>query len=182
MSAGYKGHGGGSMDGVLYGVPDVPDIYMLGEFKTHGEKSFLKLKEDGLVKSKWAHYIQCQLYMDDQKLTHALYLATNKNTDEIHAEVIQVAPMQVERYKQRTIMLIAATEPPPKIGKDEADWRCQMCDHRGVCHLGREPHITCRTCKNSVVMDDGKWGCMLHRIELTKEMQLGACQSYDRIT
>jgi hypothetical protein len=181
MSAGHLGHGGGSLDSVLYGVPDMPDTYMLGEFKTHGEKSYLKLKDEGLLRAKWEHYIQMQLYMDDQKLSHGLYLATNKNTDDIHAEIIQAAPQQTEKYKQRTVMLIDATEPPPKIAKDETDWRCRMCDHIGVCHLGREPHKTCRTCTNSIVLDEGMWGCKLHKIMLTKDQQLAGCTLYDRI-
>jgi hypothetical protein len=182
MGAGYKGHGGGSMDSVLFGVPDMPEVWMLGEFKTHGEKSYLKLKDDGLLKSKWTHYVQTQMYMADQGLPYALYIATNKNTDDIHAEIIKADPAQAQRFNQRTVMLIDATEPPPKLGRDEADWRCSLCNHKAVCHLGKEPYRSCRMCSNSIVMDEGKWGCKLHRIELTKEMQLRACPDYDRIT
>jgi hypothetical protein len=182
ISRGYKGQAGGSMDSVLYGVPDIPDTFMLGEFKTHGDKSFGKLIDDGLLRSKFEHYVQTQIYMGDQKLPYALYLATNKNTDDIHAEIIKADPAQFQRYQQRTILIVDATEPPPKIGKDESDWRCKFCDHRPVCHLGQEPYKSCRTCRNSIILDEGKWGCKLHRIELTEEMQLAACDHYDRLS
>lgn len=182
MGAGYMGHAGGSMDAVLFGVPDIPDKWMLGEFKTHSEKSYLSLVEDGLLKTKWAHYVQTQMYMGDQGLSHALYIATNKNTDHIHAEIIQADPKQYERYKQRTALLIASTEPPPRIGKDEADWRCRMCKHTAVCHSDKPPYVSCRTCKQSVVLDNGEWGCRQYKITLTKEMQIAACGSYDRLT
>lgn len=181
ISRGHKGHGGGSMDAVLFGVPDIPDQYMLGEFKTHNDKSFGKLKDDGLLKAKWEHYVQTQMYMDDQHLPYALYLATNKNDDDIHAEIIKADPAQAERYKQRTMMIVDATEPPPKIAKDESDWRCRYCDHRDLCHLGREPYRTCRSCKHAVVLDGGQWGCSKLSKYLTKEDQLLACKDYDRI-
>lgn len=182
MSPGYKGHGGGSMDAICYGVPDVPQTYVLGEFKTHSEKSFTSLEEDGLIKTKWSHYVQTQMYMGDQGLSHTLYLATNKNTDHIYAEIVRADPKQYERYQQRSMLIIDATEPPPKIARDESDWRCRMCKHVAVCHLGKPPHKSCRTCQHSIVLDEGEWGCKWHQIKLTEEMQQLGCDSYDRIT
>jgi hypothetical protein len=181
ISKGHRGHGGGSMDSVLYNVPDIPATWMLGEFKTHGDKSFGKLIDDGLLRSKFEHYVQTQIYMGDQKLPYALYLATNKNTDDIHAEIIKADPAQFQRYQQRTILIVESREPPPKIAKNEADWRCKFCDHMKVCHLDAPPHKSCRTCQHAVILDDGKWGCGWHRVELTEEMQLAACDQYDRL-
>lgn len=179
IDKGHKGHGGGGMDGVLYGVPEMPTTYMLGEFKTHGDASYKKLLEEGLHKAKWEHFIQCQMYMGDQKLTHALYMAVNKNNDELHAEIIQFDPMQHQRYRQRTIQIIDATDAPPKIGKDEAAYACKFCDHAEVCHLGKSPVRTCRTCKHVRVDPDSKWTCTLHHEFRTSEEQLAACPQYE---
>jgi hypothetical protein len=179
ISKGHKGHGGGGMDAVLYGVPEMPDRYMLGEFKTHNDASFTKLLDGGVIKAKWEHFVQCQMYMGDQKLPNTLYLATNKNNDAIHAEIIDFDPMQHKRYEQRSIMLIDAREAPPKIGKDETSFDCKFCDHVPVCHLGKAPVRTCRSCKHVQVALDSKWVCTLHQEFRTSEEQLAACPQYE---
>jgi hypothetical protein len=179
IGKGHKGHGGGSLDSVLYGVPDFPAEYMLGEFKTHGEKSYVKLLDEGLLKAKWEHYVQCQLYMADQKLGKTLYLAVNKNTDDLHGEIINFDPVTVERAHRRQILIIDSKEAPPKIGKDEADWRCKFCDQKEVCHLGKAPYRTCRTCVHVEMADGGRWGCTKLQSVLTSEEQLAACDRYE---
>ncbi len=180
ISKGHRGHGGGGLDGVVWGIPDLPNTYLLAEFKTHNDKSFIKLKDDGLMNSKWAHFVQMQTYLNDQKLSHGLYMATNKNDDEIHAEIIQADPMQYNRFQLRTIQIIDATAPPPKIGKDEADYRCRLCDHKEMCHLGKAPVVNCRTCKHIRVADESKWFCGLHQEFRTLQEQLNACPQYQR--
>lgn len=171
------------MDGVALGVPDFPEEYMLTEFKTHGEKSYLKLKEDGLVKAKWEHYVQCQLYMGDQGLKKALYVATNKNTDDIHAEIIQADAGQYGRYMLRQQQIIDANAPPTRIAgaKDETFFKCNFCDHKPVCWLKATPVKTCRSCRNVEIMDGGKWHCKLHHEFRTSDEQLAACPQYQVI-
>lgn len=184
IGKGHKGHGGGGMDGVLYGVPEFPDEYMLGEFKTHGEKSYLKLMSDGLLKAKWEHYIQCQLYMGDQGLKKALYVAVNKNTDDLHAEIINYDENQRNRYLQRSVQIIDATVPPARIqgAKDETFFKCKFCDHQAVCWKGAAPVVTCRSCKNVELLDKGMWKCTLHQEFRTQEEQLLACPQYSAIS
>lgn len=183
IGKGHKAHGGGGMDGVLYGVPEFPTTYMLGEFKTHGEKSYLKLKEDGLLKAKWEHYVQCQLYMGDQKLDYALYMAVSKNTDDLHAEIIKADATQYKRYMMRQAQIIDANAPPPRIAgaKNETFFKCTFCDHRAVCWLGQAPVKTCRSCRNVSIMDEGKWHCELHHEFRTAAEQEIGCPQYQAI-
>lgn len=183
IGKGHKGHGGGGMDGVALGVPDFPTEYMLTEYKTHGEKSFLKLKDDGLLKTKWEHFVQCQIYMGDQNLTKALYVATNKNTDEIHAEIVQADGSQYKRYMMRQQQIIDADKPPPRIAgaKDETFFKCKFCDHAGVCWEGKAPVRTCRSCRHAVIMPDSAWSCAKHHEIRTAAEQEAACPQYEVI-
>lgn len=178
LSKGHKGHGGGAIDGVVKGVPDMPEVAMLTEFKTHGDKSFVKLKEDGLLKAKWEHYVQMQTCMGELNLSHGLYMAVNKNTDELHAEIVKYDATQHQRSQQRTILIIDSKTPPPRIGKDETFFKCKFCDHRPVCHLKAPATVTCRTCKHISVEPDSKWVCTLHQEFRTSEEQLHACPQY----
>lgn len=179
ISKGHLGHGGGGMDGVALGVPDFPEEYMLTEYKTHGEKSFLKLKEEGLLKAKWEHFVQCQFYMGDQKLEKALYVATNKNTDDIHAEIIKADQSQYKRYLLRQQQIIDAKTPPPRIAgaKDETFFKCTFCDHKPICWLGKAPVKTCRSCRHVEIMSEGRWHCTLHHeLRTAAEQEMGCPQ------
>lgn len=158
--SGHRGHFGGSLDAVVTGLPDLPDIPVLAEFKTHGEKSYLKLVEEGVMKAKWEHFVQMQIYMGKNNLTWAIYMATNKNTDAIHAELVQFDPREYQRYLDRSAMVIDAVEPPPRISQSPGFFKCKFCDHNKLCHnLGQEPAVNCRTCDYSEVRDNGEWAC-----------------------
>lgn len=158
--SGHRGHFGGSLDSVMRGIPDLPEEAVLGEFKTHGEKSFTKLKEDGVQAAKWEHFIQMQIYMGKNDLKWALYVAVNKNTDELHMELVQFDEVQYKRYLDRSAMIIDAKEPPPRIGDSPGFFKCKFCSHSKVCHLEDLPVKNCRTCLHSSVEDDGRWRCL----------------------
>lgn len=156
---GHMGHFGGSMDGVARGIPDLPDEPVLTEFKTHGDKSFAKLKEEGVIKAKWEHFVQMQIYMGKNGLRWALYCAVNKNDDTIHMELVQFDPTQYQRYLDRSVMIIEAKEPPPKINQSPGWFKCKFCDQKGVCHGSDKPAMNCRTCAYISVRDGGQWEC-----------------------
>lgn len=176
--SGHKGHYGGSLDAVISNCPDMPDIPILGEFKTHGDKSFQILKTGGVMSAKWEHFIQCQQYMGKNNLTAALYMAVNKNDDEIHAEIIMFDQVQYQKYLDRSVMVIDSPTPPPKINESPGWFKCKFCDHKETCHNGKPMHETCRSCVNAVPIADGKWHCSLELITLTEEAQLAACPAY----
>lgn len=193
MRTGYRGHFGGSLDAVVRGIPDLPGEPVLGEFKTHNNKSFEKLKEEGVLKAKWEHFIQCQMYMGDYQLRNALYLGVNKDTDEIHAEIVQFDPTQNERLHKRSAMIIDAVDAPPRINKSPGWYQCKMCNYKDLCH-GNEvlPERNCRTCRFVKVGDNGTWLCENEEmrveadaqgwedpIELDEAAQLAGCEHYE---
>ena len=184
---GHKGHFGGSMDGVVRGIPDMPDIPMLAEFKTHGEKSFIKLQESGVMGAKWEHFIQMQVYMGKNGLTWAIYGAVNKNTDALHLELVQFDQVQYDRYLARAVMVIDSRDPPPKINNSPGWFKCKMCDQAPVCHGKDLPDRNCRTCKWVDVDDNARWICNVPTPPdgggldrpLSKDEQLQTCTLYE---
>jgi hypothetical protein len=178
---GLDQHFGGSLDAVVRGVPDMPDVAMLGEFKTHGEKSFEKLKEEGVRNTKYEHYVQMQVYSGSNDLSHALYLAVNKNTDELYAEIVQFDAEQYRMFIDRALRIIYALEPPQKINPSPGWYKCKMCDFLQVCHFSETKAVNCRTCKFAQPVEEGRWRCHHWNADLTDENQRDGCPSYSAL-
>lgn len=166
----HNGHFGGSLDGVGLGIPELPDIPVLLEFKTHNDKSFSKLVEDGVMMSKWEHFIQMQIYMNKMDLSHALYMAVNKNTDAIHAEIVERDPGIGTSFIERAGKIITTKQAPVKVNESPGYFVCKHCIHKGLCHGTLDAdevkvERNCRTCKHaSPSMDPkkpGAWVCAL---------------------
>jgi hypothetical protein len=184
---GHRGHFGGSMDGVAVGIPDLPEgLAAITEFKTHGEKSFVKLVADGVRVAKPEHVTQMNIYMGKNSLTWAFYMAVNKNTDELHAELIPFDPTQYQRYLDRSAMIIDSATPPPRISNTPGFFKCKFCSHIKLCHLDMLPVKNCRTCISSRILDEGKWACV-HPVAklagdseiLTPEEQRAECDFWE---
>jgi hypothetical protein len=170
------GHIGGSGDGLVTHL-DAFGLTGTGllEFKTHGEKSFLKLKQVGLVSAKIEHYVQMQLYMGYFKLAWGLYFAVNKNTDELHCEWVQFKPEVHEMYRQRGIDIVGARRPPPRISNDRTWWECKFCDYHEICHHNEVPAKNCRTCIYSDAKPDATWYCEHWRATIPPEAMRQGC-------
>jgi hypothetical protein len=187
------GHGGGSGDGVTrYNNTDV-----LIECKTHGERSFIELagpletwrahvagkgpfKGKGVREAKPDHFVQAQIYMRKMGLSICLYLATNKNTDDLYIEILTLNPEHADQYIDRGEKLIQLNEPPPKISNSPGFWKCTFCEHKPVCHMKQTPDRNCRTCRHVQIGPNGKWLCAYtnEHLVLSKEKQLVGCPLY----
>lgn len=187
---GYRGHFGGGLDCVIRGLPEFPDVAVLGEFKTHNDKSFTKLKAEGVRLSKFQHYVQMQKYMGKWGLPFALYLAVNKNNDEIYGEIIVFDQDTYDRFEVRVRGIIDSPKPPPKIKEDASWFQCKWCDYKGICHGQEIPAKNCRTCEFSEAVDNGKWVCnnpsycvtmrgeKTGEVVLSEALQLKGCAHY----
>lgn len=178
----HGGHFGGSLDGVALGVPDLPDRPLLTEFKTHNDKSFKKLEKEGVRSAKFEHFIQQQMYMGAYGLTGSLYLATNKNDDDLYGEIVSFDREMYDRHQERGCQIVRAMLPPKRVSNTPGWLKCKFCDHRLVCHHGKPFNRTCRSCIH-VAPVDGGWACRHpsngggadHR---NKDDQLAACDNY----
>src|SRR5699024_7663652 len=112
----FGGHFGGSLVGVGRGLPEIgTDTPFLTVFKNHNEKSFKHLSANGVQMSKMQHYVQMQIYMDAYSLDWGLYLAVNKNDDQLYSELIQLDPAVAAHYYKRAEGIIFSDTPPPRI-------------------------------------------------------------------
>lgn len=175
------GHGGGSADGIARGIPDLPPgTPFLTEFKTHNEKSFLTLQADGLCQSKPEHFAQTQIYTVKLGLSHALYMAVNKNTDELHAELIEANPGFVATLMSRAEMIVASETPPARVSKSPTFYLCKSfnCKFYALCFQGGTPEVNCRTCEFSKPIQGSAWLCQRYGCPLTREQQALGCKTY----
>ena len=174
------GHFRGHIDGVV----KIGEDWHLLECKTHGENSFEKLKKDGLVKSKPEHHSQMQVYMYNMKLKFGLYLAMNKNTDELYTEYVKLEEACAKALISRADSIIHA--------KTDVDgspgWKCSWCAFKQICakhNKERDDKLpavnvarkTCRQCVYAKI-DGREWRCSKLNVPLSREAQLKACDEH----
>jgi hypothetical protein len=174
----HGGHFGGSKDAHLRYVPDWPtDEWLLGEFKTHNEKSFKELVKLGVKKAKFEHYVQMQVYMLKSGMPAALYMAINKNDDDMYVELVEFDIVVATMYLDRAGQIIAAREPPARISENPGWYKCQWCDFLAICHSGKPMAHNCRTCVNAVPVDGG-WHCTRYNYPLNETDQKRGCTTH----
>ena len=165
-------------DGIVSGVPGAEQTAHVLEIKTHSEKSYKTLVKDGVQKSKPDHFVQTQIEMLLMKLTRALYVAVNKNTDEMYAERIELSQLFAEAAIARGKKIAAMTMPPSKISEDPAFFKCRFCDNHSVCHMEKVAQVNCRTCCYSEALEDGSWYCGFWDVTLEYKQQQEGCEKH----
>lgn len=193
-----NGYGGGSGDGVAINLPDLPaGTPALVECKTHGEKSFNELAGPadewrkcvtgeaftgkGVREAKHEHYVQMQIYMARMGIPVGIYLATNKNTDDLYAEIVEYDSLVANQFLDRAEKLVGMGTPPPRINNSPGYYVCRFCDHRPVCHLKAEPQKNCRTCSHVRLTTGGVWSCGLTDKQLTPAEQRLGCPQHKKV-
>jgi hypothetical protein len=181
----FGGHFSGHLDGCAIGIPEAPKTWHVTEYKTHNAKSFAKLVKEGVKKAKPQHYAQMQVYMHKTGMTRSIYLAVNKDTDELYSERVRYDAEEAKLLMDRAERVITATVPPERIAQ-RADWyECSWCDARDVC-WGSETSslpiaaISCRQCCHATPTMDGnaRWVCEKHKRGLSETDQVKACEDH----
>ena len=126
-------HVSGSIDGVIYhGVPEALNKKHIAEFKTHSKKSFDDLGKQGVEKSKPMHFVQMQVYMLGTQIDRALYLAINKDNDEIYTERVRLDKPLAEKYVERGKRIALSDRMPPPLSTDPTYFMCKFCPAYGI--------------------------------------------------
>jgi hypothetical protein len=86
----HGGHFGGSLDGVAINLLEAPKTWHVLEFKTHSNKSFNELVAKTVRESKPQHFAQMQIYMHLMGMARAMYMAVNKDNDDLYIERVEV--------------------------------------------------------------------------------------------
>lgn len=181
------GHFVDKIDGMVVGLPDAPKTWHTCEFKTHSDKSFSALRS-GLQIAKPEHYTQLLVGMHLTGSERGLYLAVNKDTDELYGERIEYKKAEAENWMAKAIRLIQATTPPTRISDSADKFPCKFCNFKQVCHGTTAPSpgvaalANCRTCCHATPVTGeselGVWRCEKHGKVLSEADQLAGCDDH----
>lgn len=179
--ADLDGHYGGSCDGViqLHGPKFAGLPKMLLEFKTSGHKYFDKLKDDGVRIAKPEHYTQMCEYGKRMNLRYALYMCVNKDTDEIHYEIVELNWAESENATEKARRIINSPVPPPRISDNSAYFKCKICDLAPVCHGQMKYDVNCRSCRFAQPVENGEWKCHLYNQIIPRDFVPKGCASHE---
>lgn len=154
----FGGHFGLSLDGIAKGVPESSKWHSL-EFKTHNDRSFKQLAKKGVEEAKPVHYAQMQIGLHLSGIPRAMYLAVNKNTDELYSERLKPSQKQGEALLDKAERVIFSEEPLDRISTNPDSFACKWCDMHAICHGSAPSEVNCRTCAHSTAKRDGTWEC-----------------------
>lgn len=153
----FGGHFGGSMDGAAIGIPGAEKTWHVVEFKTHGDKSFTGLAAQGVEFAKYEHFAQMQIYMGLTGMQRALYMAVNKNTDEIYTERVKYNEEVFAALLRKAERIIFSETPLPKISENPAYFKCKFCEFAEICHYKKPHEVNMRNDGTHIPARDGTW-------------------------
>lgn len=191
--ADHNDHFSGSLDGMARSVPGLdPAMWVLLEFKTHNTKSFTFLAQSkvegakrgllGVQVAKPLHYAQMQVYMRKRGLTLGLYMAVNKNDDDLYLEFVPLDPAFADKLIEKAGKVIAQKKPPARIGNHPSWHDCKFCDFKRKCHFADMLDRNCRTCVNAEPVEGAQWRCALWQSIIPSDYILKGCDNYKAIT
>jgi len=174
------GHVGGSMDAQALGLEEAPKTLHVLEFKTHNLKSFRALQDKGVKAAKPEHWFQMQLYMKWSGLKRAAYIAVSKDNDDIYLERIHYDANAADVLVAKARLVVESPTPLERISEKPEFYLCKWCNHRGVCHEGALPEVTCRSCAHSTPALDGnaRWVCEKYQVDIPPEMAERGCHQH----
>lgn len=173
----FDGHMTGYSDGRAR-HPELTDNQWIGvEYKTYNTRRFSSLYNKRSVKvTDFGYYIQKVIYLKEFDLPYGLFLAENKNDDDIYCEVILRDDAIVEHYMKTAHTIVTSKARPARYAESETHHECKQCDFAGVCHRGEPVEINCRSCQHCSATDKGKFHCSKWNAIIPGETEiLAAC-------
>jgi hypothetical protein len=139
------------------------DEWVLWEMKTSSHKRFQEVSNHGVQKKKPQHYAQMQIYMGlyGRGIKRAVYMMTDKDTDEIHVELVDFCQSTFDELMSRAKRILTESIPSkPKNAKTPDCFFCKWCDAQTVCWADTKAPTQCGTCDHWVIdIEAGKTKC-----------------------
>lgn len=170
------------LDGEEWVLDLVNNEWVLWEMKTSSHKRFLEVCNHGVQKKKPVHYAQMQIYMGlyGRGITRAVYMMTDKDTDEIHVELIEFCQKTFDELMHRAKRILTDPIPDkPKQAKAPTSFFCKWCDSLSVCWADTRAPVQCGTCDHWVIdVSAGltKCGKTGHQVD-----QYDACEDHEML-
>lgn len=173
------GHLSGHNDGLIANVPGFEtEAKVLLEIKTMNEKAFKDISKNKLRISKPGYWVQTHTYMHYEHVDYCLFIAVNKNTEELYIEIVPFDIKVANKAIARGTDIIYNSLPPRKLSEDPKYFECNWCDFKLQCHELAPFNRTCRTCESARIHSDGQWFCTTHLKVLDFDAQLATCNKY----
>lgn len=175
-----NGHYGGSGDSItlLPWFRKDDDTRILVEKKTNKDKLFQQLKKDKLKLTQAKHYAQMCSYGRAFKLQYGLYIAVNKDTDEIHYEFLELDWNYAQQLENKAFDIITAKIPPQRISDNPDYYECKYCTFLGQCHHGEAVEKNCRSCRFAIPIEAGEWACTRFNNVIPKSFIAKGCSEH----
>ena len=139
-----NGHVGGECDGwVRHKTWREP---LIVEYKTMNNLSFSKLTKHGVKKSHRHYYAQMAIYGFMLNSPKVLFMAINKNDEDIYMELVDTDKELAKKMLERGIATVTGELPAVKISDDPAYFVCKMCPYQKICHGPTQLAKSCRSC------------------------------------
>jgi hypothetical protein len=135
----------GHVDGIIANAPAALGLRTpaLWECKTMNAKNWRACVKDGVTVSKPVYAAQIaiyQAYMEPSvpgiSAAPALFTAINKDTAELHHELVPFDAARAQRMSDRAVRILQATDAGdllPRIAASRDFFECRFCAHAGRC-------------------------------------------------
>ena len=131
----------GHIDGVIVNGPDLGLPWpILWEHKSASAKSWSKFFHSGLRAWNIVYWGQVQFYMAYMELEHCLFTALNKDTLDLHHELIAFDAAHAQALSDKAVMILQAAEAhelPPRIAAAPDFYLCRFCPFSNRCWESR---------------------------------------------
>lgn len=104
------------------------------EIKSAKDDSFKKFIKDDLKQWSSHYYAQIQAYMGMYNKNKAIILVFNKDTSQLHHELVYADDLYYCELQQKARTIWEAVEPPERINKNPSFYKCVNCLYKETCH------------------------------------------------
>lgn len=175
------GHYGGATDGLLVLNWKGTDYRFITEYKTHNSNSFNNITKNKLLLGKPRHYAQMCQYGKWFGCEYGLYIAQNKNDDDLYFEAVTLDYQYAEDLGSKAFDIIFAQIPPPKVSLRPDYYECKMCAFIGQCFHNEPLEKNCRSCQRSRPAPDAEWFCTVFNSNIPKDFIPIGCDNWQSL-
>ena len=123
----------GSGDGVIKGIEDDENTPYLLEAKTANSFYFKEFAKKGVAAVNEKYFGQVQVYMRYFKLKKCLFVAMNKDSQELYLEIIHYDEFEAVRLIERAKHLLTMKEEPERHFPSKSYFKCAWCSWKKTC-------------------------------------------------
>jgi hypothetical protein len=119
----------GSADGVIV-IDNVPHLL---EIKSCKDSTFKLYRKNKLQATNMQYWYQCQIYMHGLQVDHALFVAMNKDTQDLYFEFVKYDHTAFTFALEKARIISESKEAPEREYKEKTFFKCKMCEYQEDC-------------------------------------------------